>query len=70
MRGRRLEKKRRIRWNTLRSFSGRERRRRPQIVCRSRMALLGQAPKMQNHRGVRLLPSFSDVTTMTGSVDA
>jgi hypothetical protein len=28
--------------NTLRIVSGRERRRWPQIVCRSRMALLGQ----------------------------
>jgi hypothetical protein len=46
MRGRRFEKNRkRIRWNTLRIFSGRERLRCLQIVCRSRMALLGQAPR-------------------------
>src|SRR5688572_32798821 len=36
--------RRRIRWNTLRIFSGRERRRCLQIVCRSRTALLGQTP--------------------------
>ena len=36
--------RRRIRWNTLRIFSGRERRRCQQIVCRSRMALFGQTP--------------------------
>ena len=46
MRGRRLEKnRRRIRWNTLKIFSSRERRRCLQIVCRSRMALLGQTPR-------------------------
>ena len=39
--------RRRIRWNTLRIFSGRERRRCLQIVCRSRMALLGQTPRLQ-----------------------
>ena len=37
--------RRRIRWNTLRIFLGRERRRWQQIVCRSRMALLGQTPE-------------------------
>ena len=42
--------RRRIRWNTLRMFSSRERRRCPQIVCRSRMALLGQTPKMVPER--------------------
>ena len=42
---------RRIRWNTLRMFSSRERRRCLQIVCRSRMALLGQAPMCASHRG-------------------
>src|SRR5687768_15414304 len=36
--------RKRIRWNTLRIFSGRERPRCLQIVCRSRMALLGQTP--------------------------
>ncbi len=34
-----------IRWNTLRIFSGRERRRWPQIVRRSRTVNVGQAPK-------------------------
>ena len=48
MSGARFEKnRRRIRWNTLRIFSGRERRRCQQIVCRSRMALLGQTPKAE-----------------------
>ena len=36
--------RRRIRWNTVRIFSGRERCRCLQIVCRSRMASLGQTP--------------------------
>jgi len=34
-----------IRWNTLRIFSGRERRRWLQIVRRSRKGNVGQAPK-------------------------
>ena len=38
------------RWNTLRTFSGRERRRCRQIVCRSRMALLGQTPGRHDKR--------------------
>ncbi len=42
--------RRRIRWNTLRIFSGRERRRYLQIVCRSRMALLGQTPSRLHSR--------------------
>jgi hypothetical protein len=62
MRGRRLEKTGGVayytrppqarqdallpRGNTLRIFSGRERRRCLQIVCRSRMALLGQTPRL------------------------
>jgi hypothetical protein len=47
MRGRRLEKNgRRIRWNTLRMFSGRERRRCRQIVCRSRMARTDSEPAL------------------------
>lgn len=45
MQGRRFEEDRkRIHCNTLRMFSSRERPRRLQIVCRSRMALLGQTP--------------------------
>jgi len=36
--------RRRIRWNTLRIFSGRERRRWSQIVRRSRKVNVGQAP--------------------------
>ncbi len=36
--------RRRIRWNTVRNFSGRERRRCLQIVCRRRTASLGQTP--------------------------
>ena len=35
---------RRIHWNALRIFSGRERRRCRQIICHSRMTLLGQTP--------------------------
>ena len=38
--------RRRIRCNTVRIFSARERRRCQQIVCRSRMALLGQTPRV------------------------
>ena len=34
-----------IRWNTLRIFSGRERRRWSRIIHRSRMVNVGQAPK-------------------------
>ena len=34
-----------IRWNPLRIFSGRERRRCQQIICRSRMALLERTPR-------------------------
>ena len=37
--------RRRIRWNTLRIFSGRERRRWSQIVRRSRTVTVGQAPR-------------------------
>ena len=37
--------RRRIRWNTLRIFSGRERRRWLWIVRRSRMVNVGQAPR-------------------------
>ena len=37
--------RRRIRWNTVRIVSGRERRRCLQIVCRSRTASLGQTPR-------------------------
>ena len=37
--------RRRIRWNTLRIFSGRERRRCSQIVRRSRTINIGQAPR-------------------------
>jgi hypothetical protein len=36
--------RRRIRWNTLRVFPGRERRRWPQIVRRSRKVNVRQAP--------------------------
>jgi hypothetical protein len=43
---------RRIRWNTLRIFSGRERRRWLWIVRRSRMVNVGQAPS----QGQYLLP--------------
>jgi hypothetical protein len=38
--------RRRIRWNTLRNVLSRERRRCLRIVCRSRMALLGQTPNI------------------------
>ena len=38
--------RRRIRWNTLRIFSGRERHRWSQIVRRSRRGNVGQAPKL------------------------
>jgi hypothetical protein len=45
MRGRRPGKnRRRIHWNTLRIFQGRERRRRLRIVRRSRTVYVGQAP--------------------------
>jgi len=37
--------RRRIRWNTLRIFSGRERRRWSRIVRRSRTVSVGQAPR-------------------------
>ena len=37
--------RRRIRWNTLRIFSGRERRRWSRIVRRSRTVNVGQAPR-------------------------
>ena len=37
--------RRRIRWNTLRIFSGRERRRWSQIVRRSRTVNIGQTPR-------------------------
>jgi hypothetical protein len=37
--------RRRIRWNTLRIFSGRERRRWSRILRRSRKVNVGQAPK-------------------------
>ena len=40
-----LKNRRRIRWNTLRIFSGRERRRWLQIIRRSRTVNVGQAPK-------------------------
>jgi hypothetical protein len=46
------ENRRRIRWNTLRIFSGRERRRWSWIVRRSRMVNVGQAPS----QGQYLLP--------------
>ena len=38
--------RRRIRWNTVRIFSGRERSRCQRIVCRRRMALLGQTSRV------------------------
>ena len=38
--------RRRIRWNTVMIFSGRERSRCQRIVCRSRMALLGQTSRV------------------------
>src|SRR6266849_11057108 len=41
----------RIRWNTLRIFSGRERRRWSQIVRRSRTVNVGQAPRLGRSRG-------------------
>ena len=44
MLGRRLEKPEAYSLNTLRNFSSRERRRCPEIIRRSRMALVGQAP--------------------------
>jgi hypothetical protein len=36
-----------IRWNTVRIFSGRERRRWLQIICRSRTVNVGQAPRSE-----------------------
>ena len=39
--------RRRIRWNTLRIFSGRERRRWPWIVRRSRTVNAGQVPRLR-----------------------
>jgi hypothetical protein len=66
MRGRRLEKnRRRIRWNTLR-ISGRERRRCLQIVCRSRMALLGQTPKPG--KTIVIIKRASIATTLDRSI--
>ena len=62
--------RRRIHWNTLRIFSDRERCRCRQIVRRSRMALLEQAPKM-----IQLIhvskqydqrPALSDVSLEVG----
>jgi hypothetical protein len=45
MRGRRLEKTGSVSLEYVEVFSDRERRRLLQIVCRSRMALLGQTPR-------------------------
>ena len=45
MRGRRLEKPQAYSLEYVEDFSGRERRKCPQIVCRSRMALLGRTPR-------------------------
>ena len=42
--------RRRIRWNTLRIFSGRERRRWSRIVRRSRTVNVGQAPRAGGNR--------------------
>ena len=49
MQGHRPEKNRRcIRWNTLRTFPGRERRRWLQIIRRSRKVNVGQAPSQED----------------------
>jgi hypothetical protein len=66
MRGRRARKnRRRIRWNTLRIFLDRERRRCLQIVFRSRMVLLGQAPTVGGERdgtlGLSLGTAFMNI---------
>ena len=42
------KKRRRIRWNTLRIFSSRERRRWSRIVRRSRKVNVGQAPRTED----------------------
>jgi hypothetical protein len=58
MRGRRLKKPDAYSLNTLRIFTGRERRRGRQIVRRSRMALCGQAPRTPAVRcGIVFFPS-------------
>ena len=53
--------RRRIRWNTLRIFLSRERRRCLWIVCRSRMALLGQTPRT-SQRGTDWNPQWTGLS--------
>ena len=61
-----------IRWNTLRNFSGRERRRWLRIVRRSRKVNVGQAPRVtpRNHDGSTDTFTGSASSTTTSSLMA